>query len=90
MQSVFDRDLLLVGHTPLHKNLLTSSRLGVWPVGNLRDRDNLSTTDKSPAPSVSAVQRFHCIYTGSALIYVTGRIQGIILWLGKYHDVALW
>ena len=35
MQSVFDRDLLiqlLVGHTPLHKNLLTSSRLGVWPV----------------------------------------------------------
>ena len=35
MQSVFDRDLLiqlLIGHTPLHKNLLMSSRLGVWPV----------------------------------------------------------
>ena len=32
MQSVFARDLLiqlLVGHIPLHKNLLTSSRLGV-------------------------------------------------------------
>ena len=31
----FDRDLLiqlLVGHTPLHRNILTSSRLGVWPV----------------------------------------------------------
>ena len=34
-RACFDRDLLiqlLVGHTPLHKSLLMSSRLGVWPV----------------------------------------------------------
>ena len=52
---------LLVDHTPLHKNLLTSSRLGCGQLVNLRDRDDFSTTDKSPAPNVSAVQRFHCI-----------------------------
>ena len=63
MQSVFDRDLLiqlLVGHTPLHKNLLTSSSWGCGRLVNRWDRDDLSTTDKSHAPNVSAVQRFHC------------------------------
>ena len=52
---------LLVGHTPLHTNLLTSSRLGCGQLVNLRERDDLSTMDKSPAPNASTVQRFHCI-----------------------------
>ena len=29
---------------------------------NLRDRDNLSIKDKSHAPNVSIIQRFHCMY----------------------------
>ena len=63
MQNVFDRDLLiqlLVGHTPLHKNLLTSSILGVWPVSQPPgDRDDL--TDKSSAPMCPLfTERFHC------------------------------
>ena len=48
--NVFDRDLLiqcLVGHTPLYKRALDC---GCGQPGNPRDRDNLSTTDKSPAP----------------------------------------
>ena len=30
-------------------------------LANLRDKDNLSTVDKTPAPNVSVVWRFHCI-----------------------------
>ena len=34
-------------------------------------RDDLSTMDKSPAPSVSAVQKFHCSMNIYAFIMVT-------------------
>ena len=33
---------------------------GVWLANNLLDRDNLSKEDKSLAPNVSIIQRFHC------------------------------
>ena len=29
-------------------------------LANLRDKDNLSTVDKTPAPDVSVIWRFHC------------------------------
>ena len=51
MQSVFDRDLW--GHIPLHKILLINE-LKIRGVGSY------ATMDKSLAPNVSAVQRFHC------------------------------
>ena len=36
-----------------------------FPIGvkeNLREEDNLSTRDNWPAPNVSFVRRFYCIY----------------------------
>ena len=52
--------------TPLNsKYILATSglSLGRGLLANLRDKDNLSTADKTPVPNVSVVWRFHCIHT---------------------------
>ena len=46
------------GHVSQSIRNLMIERHGL--LANLRDRDNLSTVDKTPTPSVSVVWRFHC------------------------------
>ena len=38
----------------------STSRLRVYFLANLQDRDNLSTKDTISSPNVSVIQRFHC------------------------------
>ena len=38
--------------------------------GTLRDKDNLSTKDKCPAPNVSVIRRFHCISVRILLLFI--------------------
>ena len=57
--SARDRWLRFMQTTPLNVTLQPHN-WGVWLASNLRDRDNLSTEDNSPAPNVSIIQRFHC------------------------------
>ena len=74
---MFDRDLLiqlLVRHTPYVKCAQN------WVCGqlvDLRDKENLSTMDKSPAPTASVVQRFHCI--GMPSPFLLSALQLVLL-----------
>ena len=58
--SAWDHWLSFMQTTPLNVTLQPYN-WGVCLVSNLLDRDNISTEDNSPAPSVSVIQRFHCI-----------------------------
>ena len=55
--------------TPL--NTISDLRIeGRGLLANLRDKDNLSTADKTPAPNVSVVWRFHCNHNNIILLLV--------------------
>ena len=57
VQSVYC--IITLQATPLNSNyLFATSELLV----NLQDKDNLSTVDKTPAPNVSVIWRFHCSF----------------------------
>ena len=56
----------------------TSSRGNYLILSKPQEADNLSTTDEVPAPNVSVVRRFHCIY-----IYIYNII--IIILLDNTH-----